>query len=52
MLLCGYCIEACRSHGEPIYKGKMKYDAVESEALDIPCEECGEYDDLYDCRRE
>ena len=50
MLLCGYCIETCRSHGERIYKGEMIYDLVESEAYDITCEECGEYDDLYDCK--
>lgn len=50
MLLCSYCIEADRSHGERIYKGEMIYDLDKSEEYNIPCEECGEYDDLYDCK--
>ena len=50
MLLCSQCIEEIRSRGELVYVGNMKYDAVESEAMDITCEWCDEADDLYDCK--
>ena len=50
MLLCRHCIEAMRSHGEDIYKGKMVVDAVEAEATDTTCDFCDEPDDLYECK--
>ena len=50
MLLCKHCVEEIRSRGEIVFVNiKMKYDAVESEAMDITCEWCDEPDDLYEC---
>ena len=50
ILLCRHCISAIRSRGEPLYVGSMVMDAEESEETGTPCEWCGEYDDLYECK--
>lgn len=50
ILLCQHCIEAIRSHGEPVYVGDFAMDVEESEETNTPCEWCGEYDELYDCK--
>jgi len=49
-LLCNYCIESIRSHGEPVYKGELKYDYEESVLENVKCEHCNEHDDLYECK--
>ena len=49
MLLCNNCIEEIRSRGELVYAGERKYSVEESEEMEIPCEWCGENDDLYEC---
>ena len=55
MKLCKNCMEAIKSHSEPI----LTYDSLiaagflmdkeESKETDAPCEWCGEYDELYEC---
>ena len=50
ILLCQHCIEAIRSHGEPVYVGDFAMDVEESEETNTPCEWCGEFDELYDCK--
>lgn len=51
MKLCRHCIEELKSRGEVIF---VNYDSVidaeESEEMDIECEWCGEYDDLYEVK--
>ena len=47
--LCEHCIEAIKSHGEKLAVGDCLMDEVESEEEDIPCEWCGEFDELYEC---
>ena len=55
MKLCKNCMEAIKSHGEPILTydsliaAGFLMDAEESEEMDTPCEWCGEHDELYDC---
>lgn len=48
MKLCIRCIAAIKSR-EPLYVGPLLITAEESEQENIPCEWCGEYDDLYEC---
>lgn len=55
MRLCKKCMEAIKSHSEPI----LTYDSLiaagflmdreESKETDTPCEWCDEYDELYEC---
>ena len=47
--LCARCIRAIQSR-EPLFAGPMILSAEEAEEENIPCEWCGEYDDLYECR--
>lgn len=55
MKLCKCCMEAIKSHGEPILTyttlvaAGYLMDAEESKERDIPCAWCDEYDDLYEC---
>lgn len=48
MLLCKHCIEAIRSHGEFLLVGEMVHDIDDAEEMEITCEWCNEYDDLYE----
>ena len=50
ILLCQHCISAIRSRGEEVFVGDLEKDAEESEETNMPCEWCGEYNDLYDCK--
>ena len=51
MLLCEHCIEELRSRGEVVYVNyDMKYSIEDAEEMDIECEWCGEYDDLYEVK--
>ena len=51
MLLCEHCIEELRSRGEVVYVNyDMKYSIEEAEEMNIECEWCGEYDDLYEVK--
>lgn len=50
ILLCQHCISAIRSRGEEVFVGDLEKDAEESEETNTPCEWCGEYDDLYNCK--
>lgn len=49
MLMCEHCIEEIRSRGDYVVVGEMKYSAEEAEEMDIKCDWCDEYEDLYDC---
>ncbi len=49
MLLCSYCIQAIKSHGEKILVGDQEFTCEEAEEQKITCDFCGEYDDFYDC---
>ena len=48
MKLCEHCIQGIQSR-EPLYVGLIVVSAEEAEEENIPCEWCGEFDDLYDC---
>ena len=51
MLLCSHCIEELKSRGEVVYVNyDIAYTVEESEEMDITCEWCNEYDDLYECK--
>lgn len=46
IILCDHCIEAIRSHGEVVYKGKE----VDKQDEDVRCEWCEDEDVvLYEC---
>ena len=55
MKLCKKCMEAIKSQGEPILTydsliaAKFLCSAEESKEMDIPCEWCDEYGELYEC---
>ena len=50
MLMCEYCQQEVKSHGEKIFVGYRKMTFEESMETDTPCEWCDEYDDLYEVR--
>ncbi len=55
MKLCKCCMEAIKNHREPILTydslvaARYLIDKEESKEMDIPCEWCDEYEDLYEC---
>lgn len=49
MKLCDHCIRAIRSR-EPLFVGPLVLSAEEAEEENTPCEWCGEFDDLYECK--
>lgn len=51
MKICKHCMEEMKSRGEVVY---VNYDEMmsieEAEEMEIACEWCGEYDDLYEVK--
>lgn len=51
LLLCENCIQAIKSHGEPVLKGEL-ICIEDAEEKGIFCEFCKELDELFFCTLE